>query len=236
MTDDEQPAKRRPHSEQRERLVRAAAQLFAENGYHGTGVSELGRAVDLGRGALYHHMGSKEDLLLEISIRHVREMVEFGEAILADDTTPPEKLRALSRRLMRTIADRRAEVTVFFHEVNTLTGPAREEVLVQRQRFESIWRQVIDEGVEQGYFRTGGGLITKGLLGMHNYSYVWMDPNGYRTPEEIADEFSDVILRGLLTDEELSKSLRRHEPNRAGRDASVDASIHQPTPQLERHP
>lgn len=191
---------RRARSEQRERLLETAARLFAEKGYHGTGVADISRAVDLGRGALYHHMGSKEDLLVEISVRHVREMVEVGEKILAGDNTPPEKLRALSRRLMRTISENLAEVTVFFHEVNNLTGAARDEVLERRARFEAIWQQVLDDGVEQGYFRVGGPLVTKGLLGMHNYSYVWIDPSGRLSPEDIADLFCDLVLRGLLTD------------------------------------
>lgn len=204
MSTEEQTAKPRPRGNQRERLLRTAAQLFAEKGYHGTGVAELGRAVELGRGGLYHHMGSKEALLVEISVSHVRHMVAVGEEILASDATPPEKLRALSRRLMRTIADSLPEVTVFFHELNTLTGEARTEVLAKRDRFEAIWRAVIDEGVEKGYFRTGGGLVTKGLLGMHNYSYVWIDPDGRLAPEEIADVFCDLVLRGLLTDDALS--------------------------------
>jgi AcrR family transcriptional regulator len=206
-TDEKAPAggkTRRARVEQRERLLKTAAQLFAEKGYHGTGVAELGRAVDLGRGGLYHHMGSKEGLLVEISVRHVREMVDVGEEILASDLTPPEKLRALSRRLMRTIAENISEVTVFFHEVNTLTGKAREEVLERRDRFERIWQHVLDDGLEQGYFRVGGPLVTKGLLGMHNYSYVWINPDGRLSPEDIADVFCDLALRGLLTDESLA--------------------------------
>jgi AcrR family transcriptional regulator len=197
---DSSDERRRSGGDQRERLVQAATRLFAERGYHGTGVADLGRAVNLGRGALYHHMRSKEDLLVEISIRHVREMVHTGEQILASDLTPPEKLRALSRRLMRTIAENLPEVTVFFHEVGNLTGDARNEVLEKRDRFEAIWREVLDDGLREGYFRSGGGLITKGLLGMHNYSYVWIDPDGALTPEAIADVFCDVVLRGLLTD------------------------------------
>jgi AcrR family transcriptional regulator len=198
-----QAGARRGRAEQRERLLRTAAQLFAERGYHGTGVAELGRAVKLGRGGLYHHMGSKEELLVEISVRHVREMVEVGERIVASDLTPPEKLRALSRRLMRTISDNLPDVTVFFHEVNNLGTGAREEVLERRERFERIWQQVIDDGVAQGFFRAGGPLVTKGLLGMHNYSYMWINPAGRLSPEEIADVFCDLVLRGLLTDSAL---------------------------------
>lgn len=200
----ERPRTRRARQEQRERLVNTAARLFAEKGYHGTGVADIGRAVDLGRGGLYHHMGSKEDLLVEISVHHVREMVSIGEEILATDLTPPEKLRRLSRHLMRTISDNLNEVTVFFHEVNNLTGKAREEVLERRKRFERIWQQVLDDGVANGYFRSGGPIVAKGLLGMHNYSYVWINPDGRLAPEEIADIFCDVLLRGLLTDEQLA--------------------------------
>lgn len=209
---DEAPTSRRRRPDQRERLLQTAARLFAEKGYHGTGVAELGKAVDLGRGALYHHMGSKEELLVEISVRHVREMVEIGEQILASDASPPDKLRELSRRLMRTIAESLPEVTVFFHEVNALQGEAREEVLTKRDRFEAIWRAVIEEGVEKGYFRSGGGLVTKALLGMHNYSYVWIDPDGRLSPEEIADEFCDLALRGLLTDAALEDFRPAREP------------------------
>ena len=48
--------------DQKERIRSKAAHLFARNGYHGTGVQEISEAVGLGRGALYHHIGSKEAL------------------------------------------------------------------------------------------------------------------------------------------------------------------------------
>ena len=46
-------------------------------------------------------------------------------------------------------------------------------------------------------------MVTKGILGMHNYSYVWIDPDGRLAPEDIADIFCDLLLRGLLTDSAL---------------------------------
>src|SRR3989442_12542030 len=101
-------------SSRREEILQIAARLFAENGYHGTGIAELGEAVGLGKGALYHHIGSKDDLLYEISSRHVIEMVAFGEQLLASDISPLEKFRRLTRRLMRTIADNLPQRTGFF--------------------------------------------------------------------------------------------------------------------------
>lgn len=185
--------------EAKERILRVAAELFARNGYHATGMSQLGAAVGLGRGALYHHIGSKEDLLFEISSRHVGEMVAFGEALLKEPISADEKFWRLSRRLMRTIADNLPELTVFFREVRSLTGERHEKLLALRDRFESIWVEVVSEGADQGTFARGDPLMVKGILGLHNYSYLWLDPQGKLTPEEIADLFCDLTLYGLLT-------------------------------------
>lgn len=198
--------------DQRERVLRVAARLFAKNGYHATGVAELGRAVSLGRGGLYHHIGSKEQLLEEISIRHVRTMVEMGDAVLATDMSPPEKLRQLSRGLMGTISESLPEVTVAIREINSLSGQARKDVLMMRKRFERIWLELLEEGVSEGYFREGGPIVAKGLLGLHNYSYVWINPNGARSPQEIADIFCDLVLRGLLTNEALASFVPSAQP------------------------
>lgn len=203
---------RRPSGEQRERVLKTAAELFARNGYHATGVAELGRAVELGRGGLYHYIGSKEELLVEISVRHVRVMVEVGETVLASEDSPPEKLRQLSRWLMRTISENLPEVTVFFREVNSLIGKERDEVLSMRKRFERIWLELLEQGVEQGYFRAADPIMAKGLLGMHNYSYVWINPDGRLQPEAIADVFVDTMLRGLLTEEALESFTASGKP------------------------
>src|SRR4051812_15717846 len=69
-------------SDQKARIRRKAAKLFAENGYDATGIQELSEAVGLGRGALYHHIGSKELLLFDIITQSVISVVQEAEAIL----------------------------------------------------------------------------------------------------------------------------------------------------------
>lgn len=182
----------------KERILRVAAELFARKGYHATGMAELGEAIGLGRGALYYHIGSKEGLLYEISVRHVEQMVSYGEELLTSRLTPEERFRRLSRQLMRTIADNLPELTVFFREVHSLSGQRNERLLALRDRFEEIWLQILQEGVEQGRFQIADPLAVKGILGLHNYSYLWLDPKGALAPEQIADRFSDMILHGLL--------------------------------------
>jgi AcrR family transcriptional regulator len=186
-----------PRRDQKERIRRQAARLFAKNGYRGTGVQDLSDAVGLGRGALYHHIGSKERLLFEIVTLHVYDVVEEARAILGLDVTAEEKVRRLSRLMMATVAAHRPEWTVFFRDLDALSGPLRREALAIRAAFEDVWVQVLREGVRDGEFRELDPVVIKGLLGMHNYSYVWIRPSGRLTPEEIADVFCDVILTGI---------------------------------------
>jgi AcrR family transcriptional regulator len=194
------PPERARRGDRKGEILRIAAELFARNGYDATGIAEVGRAAGLGKGALYHHIGSKEELLYEISRRHVADMVEFGDELLASDLPPVEKFRALSRRLMRTIADNIPEVTAFFSEYRALSGERAERLLELRRRFESIWAAILEEGAREGVFRRADPIVVKGLLGLHNYSYLWLRPDGAMTPEEVSDAFCDLALRGLLTD------------------------------------
>lgn len=181
----------------KERILRTAAELFARNGYHATGLSELGQAVGLGRGALYYHIGSKENLLYELSVRHIREMVDYGETLLASPLGAEERFRRLSRRLMRVIAENLPELTVFFREINSFSGERYDRMVELRARFERVWLQILSEGEGEGIFRHGDALTVKAVLGMHNYSYLWIDPAGSLSPEQIADRFCDVLLHGL---------------------------------------
>lgn len=181
----------------RERVVAVAADLFARHGYHGTGIAELAKAVGLGRGALYHYIGSKEALLYAISRTQVDRMNAQAEAILRAGLPPEELLREMARGLLRNIADHRSEWAVFFRDYSALSGERRDHVIAARERYEGYWRQALDRGVEAGVLRPTPALLVKGILGMLNYTYLWFEPDGALTPEELADEYVDTLLRGI---------------------------------------
>lgn len=181
-----------------ERILRISADLFARNGYHGTGITELCKAVGLGRGALYHYIGSKEAVLYRISKTEVDRMNALAEDLQRQNLDPEEHLRRLASGLLSNIAEHRSEWTVFFREYSALSGEWRDRVVSARERYEGRWRQVLDRGVREGTFAPMSGLLVKGLLGMFNYTYLWYEPGGRISPEELAGQFLDAILRGIL--------------------------------------
>ncbi|ROO87062.1 TetR family transcriptional regulator [Actinocorallia herbida] len=183
---------------QKERILHAAAELFARHGYHGVGMSQLEKAVGLQRGALYHHIGNKEALLYEISVSQLRVMVESAQKISAAFSDEEERIRALARAILRNIAEHRLEWTVHYRDFNALTGERLRDVLDLRAQYERAWLDAFHTGTAKGLFRSmADDVAFKGILGMFNYSYVWMDQSGRVSTDTIADMFCDIILSGI---------------------------------------
>lgn len=181
----------------RARVIGIAADLFARSGYHGTGIAELGQAAGLGRGALYHYIGSKEAVLYAISKDQVDKMNSYAEELLDQELEPEELLRLMARGLLSNIAGHRSEWAVFFREYTALTGERRDRVIAARERYEGYWRQTLDTGVRSGVLRQTPRLLVKGILGMLNYAYLWFEPGGELTSDEVADMFLDALIEGI---------------------------------------
>lgn len=209
LKDDDRATGLEPHSDtpQRVRIRGISAALFAAKGYNAVGISEIGEAVGLARGALYHHIGSKEELLYNIVIRYIGDLVESGRTITSDLPDPVGRIRLLSRHLMRVISAHINEMTVCFREVNSLTGDRHQLVSRLHADYQHIWAQAIQDGVDSRVFRPMEPVALKGLLGMYFYSFLWLDPGGKQRPEEIADIFSDLVLRAVVADASVLKGL-----------------------------
>jgi len=188
-------AVRAARTETQAKIIAVATELFAQQGYHATGVAELGRAVGLGAGALYHHIGSKEELLLTIVRAHLEDVFAFGTLLLAAEGTAVAKLHELAREHMRLVAHRRTELLVMLRELDSLTGQRRADMLALRDAVEDVWNQVVRRGVEAGELTDLDPMFVKVVLGAMNYSLFWFQPDGSETPEQMADRILNMLLK-----------------------------------------
>lgn len=182
----------------REKVLDTVTELFIRNGYHGTGVQEIGKAVNLGRGALYHHIGSKEQILFEISMSLLELARNATLAFVNTDDAPDVKLRNISRALLRHHAEHGDGWQIAVSEARFLTPEHQQEVLLARRNFEHIWDQVLRDGAEQGLWGPVDDIDVRGVLGMFNYTGRWLRAGGPVSPEAIADRYIDMLLYGLV--------------------------------------
>jgi AcrR family transcriptional regulator len=182
----------------RTKVLQVAAGLFAERGYSGVGVNEIGEASGLGRGALYYHISSKEDLLYDITTAYMSDLIADGSAIAAAEPDPVERVRALSRGLMMAIAEHLSEMTVCFRELHALTAERRRAVIGLHSDYQALWSTALSDGVTSGVFLPTSSVVLKGLLGMYFYSFLWLTPRGPENASDIGNAFADVVLKTFL--------------------------------------
>ncbi|OJU91947.1 MAG: TetR family transcriptional regulator [Burkholderiales bacterium 66-5] len=187
---------------QRTRVIKAAAQLFAARGFHAVSMSDIQEAVQLGRGALYHHIRSKEELLYDIIHEYIADLVEFGLS-LSRELDARERVQILGRNLILKIAANKAELSVCFREDHALTGPRREEVVRLHSTYQRIWRDALVDGAEAGVFRPYDPIIWKSLVGMYFHSFRWIKPDGGLSPEDVAARLNELALQALAPPNEI---------------------------------
>ena len=188
-----------PPRERAEEVYAAALRLFTEKGYHATSMQDIAAAVGLYKGSLYHYIGSKEDLLVQVFERAMGSLLNDIESIVSDTSlNATEQLRQLMHAHVCAVAANREALTVYLHDFRALAGEALVRVRQQRERYRALVEQVIRRGVEGGELRTPDiGIDTLAVLGMCNWVVQWYRPDGRLNPAHIADRFSELVLEGL---------------------------------------
>ena len=192
-------ARRNPKWEaRRQAIIDTSAPLFARRGYHATGITELCEANDLGKGALYHYIGSKEELLAAIHDRVMDEVMLGADRVAQAGGSPSAQLAMLGDELLDVIHRYPDHVWVFLHEFPALTGERAAQFRGRREIYERRVEAVLRAGVESGEFRDlDPWLTTRAWLGMHNYTYLWLKAGGRLSARDVAKPFAEIFMRGI---------------------------------------
>jgi AcrR family transcriptional regulator len=179
-------------------IADTSARVFARRGYHATGIAELCVANELGKGALYHYIGSKEELLAAIHDRVMDEVITSADRVAAAGGSPREQLTMLGDELLDIIARYPDHVWVFLHEFPALTGERAEQFRERRHEFERRIEAILRAGIDSGEFRDLDPRLTAmAWLGMHNYTYLWLKPDRSRSAHDVAQLFADIFVDGI---------------------------------------
>lgn len=182
----------------RQAIVDTSAKVFARRGYHATGITELCTANDIGKGALYHYIGSKGQLLAAIHDRVMDEVMLGADRVKEAGGPPAEQLTRLGAELLAVITRYPDHVWVFLHEFPALTGEPAKQFRRRRRAYERRVEDVIQAGIDAGDFRAVDPRLTAlAWLGMHNYTYLWLSPRGPLSAHDLAVFFADIFIRGI---------------------------------------
>jgi AcrR family transcriptional regulator len=182
----------------RTEILNAAAQIFSQKGYHAASMQDIAKAVNLQKASLYHHVESKQDILLALLDQALDLLIERLMSVLGKPIPADQKLRQAMRTYMQALGERRDLASVLLMEHRSLEPDLRARHITRRDRFEHLWRVLIQVGIEEGTFDCQDpAMAARAILGAMNWMVTWYRPGGKLSTNEIADHFTDLFLSGL---------------------------------------
>lgn len=182
-----------------EQRVRAAAvKLFADKGFHGTGIRDLAQEAGISSASLYHYMGTKEELLATIMRECLERLLLAARRATDGVADPRRRLVSLVALHVLTHARRPAETRVVDNEVHALSAATRQRIVALRDEYEQLWATTIDDGSRTAAFSTEEPTVTRlALLEMCSGVARWYSPQGALDLDRLAGHFTGLALRML---------------------------------------
>jgi len=143
----------RAPTEVRDRILDAAGQLFAEQGFGGATVDEIARRAGVNKAMLYYHVGDKAALFAEVVGSQVGRIRGLVSAAVSASTDPRARLAAIPRAFASAVREHPYLPQLMLREI-TAGGPNMpEDVVRQIGEVMLMTKQVLDDGTASGAFR-----------------------------------------------------------------------------------
>jgi AcrR family transcriptional regulator len=173
--------------------------VICERGYEGAGVQHIAQACGLTKAGLYHHIRSKEHLLLEIQnygMDVFEEQVLFRVLPIVD---PLERLKkCMEHNILLVTRGWSKEITIILHEHATLTGEARSQINARKKRYVRFLESSFAEAIRLGEIRAIHPKVAAfSFLGMVLWIYKWFRPDGALAENQLVSEMQELFFGGL---------------------------------------
>jgi AcrR family transcriptional regulator len=184
----------------RDEILEAAVQNFSQKGFHATSMQDIAQSVNLRKASLYHHVSSKQEILVELLDQALDILIQQMQEVTVLPLPPDKKLRLAIKKYLTTLINHRGRASVLLMEHRSLEPEYQSRHIPRRDKFENLWRELINDGSIQGTFDCRDpALVTRALLGMINWTITWYKPGGSLSADQISDEIADLFLSGLLS-------------------------------------
>jgi len=140
--------------DKRDAILRAAIDTFAARGYFNAQVADVARAAGVAAGTVYLYFRSKDDLLVSIFERSMKEAIAAGHQSVEARDNPVDRLRAIARLHLGRLGRDRNLAVVFQVELRQSTKFMERFSSTQLREYLGIIRDVIADGQMAGVFRS----------------------------------------------------------------------------------
>jgi AcrR family transcriptional regulator len=178
------------------RLLDAAVDAFAEQGFGGTSTRDIAVRAGRSQAAVYIHYESKEALLYAISLMGHADALDCLKRAYASSADPAERLHAMVFAFSGWHMDNAKLGRVVQYELHALSGPHRAEIVARRRRFHRLMVDALRDGIRRDRFHvTDVDGTARALLSLCVDLVRWFDPALSRDPRAVARLNAELSLR-----------------------------------------
>ena len=138
-------------ADKRRLILDAAVRVFARSGYHGARVGDIAEEAGVAHGLLYHYFSSKEEVLATVFRENWRALLETLHRVEADDEPADEKLRGVTKVILRSWRNDPDLVRVMVREV--ARSPHLQAQVDEVREVFLVLQRIVEEGQAKGVFR-----------------------------------------------------------------------------------
>ena len=181
------------------RILAAGLQLFAERGYDGTSIRDLGDRLSMKAGNLYLHFRSKEHLLAElVRIGHEEHQERLQKALVASGSGPTAQVRALVHAHVKFHAEHAMLATVANNEMHALSPELAAPAVALRRQSEALFVEVVERGIARRVFFVPHAWVTvAAIAGMGMRVAHWYRRDFELSPDGVAAAHAELAVRML---------------------------------------
>lgn len=187
------------YEQKHQAAIRAAASVFAENGYHGSSTRDIAERMGIKQGSLYYYFRSKEDALSEVCLYGVQDYAERMQTIAAGDKPFEAKLTATVTSHLTKYREKNEALRVYNAERLYLPASKREKLYEIGSGYRQQLEKIFKDAAESGELRSSIDchFAAQAVIGLCNAwgELIVRDPD--LDLAEIIEKCVDLLLNGL---------------------------------------
>ncbi|MFC1494479.1 TetR/AcrR family transcriptional regulator [Thermodesulfobacteriota bacterium] len=189
----------KPH-DARERLIKAAIDLFYKKGYPTTTIRDIGNKANISTSVIYHYFNDKEELLFEIIQLAGDDLFTLLNDINEEVNDPVECLKKMIKaHMVEWCLKRKKETKIIVMDDVWLTGERKKANINSQRKLYSLYKEKLAELREKGLIiDTDLTVLCFSIFGVIAQSIRWYRERGPLSKEEIAQNVIQILFNGIM--------------------------------------
>jgi AcrR family transcriptional regulator len=181
----------------REAVLRTAAMLFNEKGFHATSLDDVAERLNITKPTVYYYVKSKDEILFECVRIGLQRLEQASTQALQNGGDTRANLIAVMGEYVQIVTTDFGMCLIRVGE-DPLTLDSRRKLRLLKSRIDLRFRALIAQGIEEGVLKPCDPKFAAfSVAGALSWIARWYDPNGPLKAQQIADQCIDLLMNGL---------------------------------------